>query len=78
MGQSTGAGSGKEKAGAVGTSPSAVSQGKAEEGGGGRVVGVTGGTSELQLRSQSPGVLRGGRGRCTAGGTQWMGVCGQL
>ena len=33
MGQSSGAGSGKEKAGTLGTSPSSLSQGKAEDGG---------------------------------------------
>lgn len=36
IGQSSGGGSGKEKVGAQGTSPSPLSQGKAEDGGGGR------------------------------------------
>lgn len=35
IGQSSGSGSGKEKVGAAGTSPSSLSQGKAEDGGGG-------------------------------------------
>lgn len=35
IGQSSGGGSGKEKVGAKGTSPSSLSQGKAEDGGGG-------------------------------------------
>lgn len=35
IGQSSGSGSGKEKVGAAGISPSSLSQGKAEDGGGG-------------------------------------------
>lgn len=62
IGQSSGGGSGKEKAGVFGTSPSSLSQGKAEDGGGGRLLGVSGGSiceptiggaRELQLRSHS-------------------------
>lgn len=87
IGQSSGGGSGKEKAGVLCISPSSLSQGKAEDGGGGIWLGVSGGSNcdptiggarELQLRSHSFWVLRAGRGRGTAGGTQWMGVCGQL
>lgn len=60
IGQSSGGGSGKEKVGALGTS--SLSQGNAEDGGGGMWLGVsggsnceptTGGARELQLRSQS-------------------------
>lgn len=62
IGQSSGGGSGKEKVVALDTSPSALSQGKAEDGGGGMWLGVSGGSSceptiggarELQLRSHS-------------------------
>lgn len=87
IGQSSGGGSGKENVGALCISPSSLSQGKAEDGGGGTWLGVSGGSSceptigwarELQLRSHSFWALRVGRGRGTAGGTQWIGVCGQL
>lgn len=62
IGQSTGGGSGKEKVGPLGTSTSSLSQGKAEDGGGGMWLGVSGGSNceptiggarELQLRSHS-------------------------
>lgn len=62
MGLSSGRGSGKEKAGALGISPSSPSQGKAEDGGCRMWFGVSGVTCceptpgcarELQLRSQS-------------------------
>lgn len=45
IGQSTGGGSGNENIGVFGTSPSSLSQGKAEEGGGGTWLGVSGGSS---------------------------------
>lgn len=45
IGQSCGGGSGKEKAGALCISPSPLNQGKAEEGGGGRWLGVSGGSN---------------------------------
>lgn len=60
IGQSSGGGSGKENVGALGTS--SLSQGKAEDGGGGIWLGVSGssnceptigGASELELRSHS-------------------------
>lgn len=79
IGQSSGAGSGKENAGPLCESPSPLNQGNAEDGGGGRWLGVSGasnweptvgGAMELQLRSQSFWVRRGCRGRGTAGGTQ--------
>ncbi len=62
IGQSSGGGSGKEKVGALCTPPSSLSQGKAEDGGGGMWFGVSGGSNceptiggarELQLRSHS-------------------------
>lgn len=78
--------SGKEKAWTPCTSPSSLNQGNAEDGGTGTWLGVsggsceptTGGARELQLRSHSFWLLRAGLGRGTEGGTQWMGVCGQL
>lgn len=45
IGQSSVGRSGKEKVGAQGTSPSSLSQGKAEEGGGGMWLGVSGGSN---------------------------------
>lgn len=62
IGQSAGGRSGKEKAGVLGTSPSSLSQGKADDGIGGMWFGVSGGSiceptiggaRELQLRSHS-------------------------
>lgn len=87
IGQSSGGGSGKEKVGVSCISPSSLSQGNAEDGGGGAWLGVSGGSNceptsgwarELQLRFHSFWVLLAGRGRGTAGGTQCIGVCGQL
>lgn len=45
IGQSSGAGSGKEKAGTPDNSPSSPNQGKAEDGGGGIWLGVSGGSN---------------------------------
>lgn len=45
IGQSSGGGSGKEKVGALCTSPSSPSQGKAEDGGRGMWLGVSGGSN---------------------------------
>lgn len=45
IGQSSGGGSGKEKVGPLGASASSLSQGKAEDGGGGIWLGVSGGSN---------------------------------